>query len=135
MRTAIDASVLWCILKQESGWQRWEAALLDAQQNSDLIVCEVALAEISPYFNDAAELLRHLEQVGVAFDPIQPEAAFLAGQIFKAYRAEGGPRVHMIADFLVAAHAMEQADQLAALDRGHFRRYFPRLKLFSPVSG
>jgi len=68
MRTAIDASVLWCILKQESGWQRWEAALLHAQQNSDLVICDVALAEISPCFSDAGEMLRHLE----AGTPVPP---------------------------------------------------------------
>ncbi|MBI4025128.1 MAG: type II toxin-antitoxin system VapC family toxin [Verrucomicrobia bacterium] len=131
MRTAIDASVLWCILKREPTWQRWQNTLQEAE--SDLVICEVAFAEISPYFASASDMLQHLEAVGIAFDPIQPEAAFLAGQIFKAYRAEGGPRVHMIADFLIGAHAQEQADELAALDRGYFRRYFPPLRLVVPL--
>ena len=38
----------------------------------------------------------------------------------------------MIPDFLIAAHAQVQANQLAASDRGYLRRYFPDLALLQP---
>jgi hypothetical protein len=56
----------------------------------------------------------------------------LAGEIFKAYRRAGGPREHLIPDFLIGAHAQVQASQLAASDRGFLRRYFPKLKVIAP---
>jgi hypothetical protein len=44
----------------------------------------------------------------------------------------GGARVHLIPDFLIAAHASTQANRLAAIDRGYLRRYFEDLELIAP---
>ncbi len=74
-------------------------------------------------------LLAHLN---IRYDPILPEAAWRAGQIFQQYRRQGGPRTTLIPDFLIAAHAGEQADCLAAVDRGYLRTYFPDLTLLQP---
>jgi hypothetical protein len=38
----------------------------------------------------------------------------------------------LIPDFLIGAHACEQADCLAARDRGYLRRYFPQLRILTP---
>ncbi len=49
------------------------------------------------------------------------------------YRDMGGPRLHMIPDIMIAAHAVVQADQLAGSDRGYLRHYFPRLRVVQPA--
>ena len=36
---------------------------------------------------------------------------------------------HLIADFLVGAHAVKQAQVLIAADRGYLRRYFEGLRV------
>lgn len=133
MRLALDASVLLTIFNQEPGAEPWLEALIRARREGRLVLCEIVYAELAPAFETRAELDRVLASLGAQLDPIQAEAAWLAGQTFKRYRAAGGPREHLIPDFLIAAHAKVQADRLAANDRGYLRRYFPDLSLLGPL--
>lgn len=133
MRTALDSSVVLSILKRQSGWERWRDALSVAAAEGSLLICPVVFAECSIGFPSAAIARERFESLRFHYETIDPEAAFLAGQIFLRYRREGGPRLHLIPDFLVAAHATLQADRLAAEDRGYLRTYFPTLPLLTPA--
>ena len=133
MRTAIDSSVLLCILRRQAGWETWRATLSRAAEEGSLALCPVVFAECSIGFASADEALTNLDLLCIAYDPIAPAAAYLAGQMFLRYRREGGPRQHVIPDFLIAAHASVQADRLAAIDRGYLRTYFPELALLEPI--
>jgi predicted nucleic acid-binding protein len=132
MRTAIDSSVLWSVFKGEKDARAWMDLLVSARAESSLIVCEVVFAELAPLFPSLHDLEAKLEMLGIEFDPLQPASAFMAGEIFREYRGQGGPRDHLIPDFLIGAHAVSQSDCLAAHDRGYLRRYFPALKVLSP---
>lgn len=132
MRTAIDSSVLWSLFKGEADAKAWIELLVTARSESSLVVCEVAFAEAASLFTSLKVLETRLESLGVEFDPIQPPSAFMAGEIFRKYRSQGGPRIHLIPDFLIGAHAVNQADRLATRDRGYLRRYFPALRLVAP---
>ncbi len=134
MKTAIDSSILWCLLNHEPEAPGWQKALERASRDGELVVCPVVFAEISPAYATVSDLREDLDRLGISYDPISPEAAWKAGQVYKSYRKAGGPRETLIPDFLVAAHALEQADRLAATDRGYLRLYFPKLKLLKPVS-
>ena len=129
MITAVDSSVLLAIMNQDGGWRAWERALEQAALQGQLVICEVAFAETSLPFPDVGSQLEAFRHLQLDYDPILPEAAHLAGRIFRAYRQAGGPRDHLLPDFLVAAHARVQADRMAAVDRGYLRRYFPDLVL------
>ena len=129
MITALDSSVLWTIIRHEAGHERWMEMLIEAASEGTLVISPVAFAELAPSTSDAGELLDFLARLAIAYEPISPAAAHLAGQTFKRYRKAGGPREHLIPDFVIAAHAQTHADRLAAIDRGYLRRWFPSLRL------
>ena len=132
MDTAVDSSVLWSIFKSEPDSEDWLRALQRCVREGALVVCEIVVAEVSPLFETSQMLCEHLDSLGVTIVPSGLSAWFLAGHTFKNYRANGGPREHLIPDFLIAAHAQTQAQRLAARDRGYLRRYFPLLELVPP---
>lgn len=134
MTTALDSSVLWAIIRRESGHQWWLQTLMEAASDGPLIISPVAFAELAPSTADEGELLEFLARLAITYEPISPAAAHLAGLTFKRYRKAGGPREHLVPDFLIAAHAQTHAQRLAAIDRGYLRKWFPALRLLAPVS-
>lgn len=131
MRTALDSSVVILLQRRQPGWEIWRDRLTQAASEGPLLISPVVFAECSAGFPSAEIALRQFESIQVHYDPVAPDSAYLAGQSFLRYRREGGPRMHLIPDFLVAAHATLQAERLAAIDRGYLRRYFPALKLLA----
>lgn len=132
MKTAIDTSVLIAIAKGEARAHAWVELLIRARADGELVICDVVAAEYFAALMDRVKFRRTLRDLGVGFSTTSLAAAQLAGRMFKRYRQQGGPREHLIPDFLIGAHAVEQADAIAAIDRGYLRRYFPRLKVLSP---
>ena len=133
MTTALDSSVLWAIIKREPGHDRWLQTLMQAASEGPLLISPIAFAELAPSTSDESELLALLARLAIAYDPVTPAAAHLAGLTFKRYRQAGGPRQHLVPDFLIAAHAQTQAHRLAALDRGYLRKWLPNLQLLQPA--
>lgn len=127
--TAVDSSVLWAIVNEEPTCDAWTQLLARAAAEGPLIICPVAFAELAPVSPSSETLLKWLDGFDIAYSKIEPAAAHLAGEKFDLYRAAGGPRKHLIPDFLIAAHAMTQANRLACSDRGYQRRWFPNLSL------
>ncbi|MCB1057872.1 MAG: type II toxin-antitoxin system VapC family toxin [Acidobacteria bacterium] len=134
MSIALDTSVLLTILLGEPDGEEWLETLIHARKRAQLVLCEIVYAELAPIFESRRRLDQVLEDLGARLDPIAPDTAWLAGRTFRRYRDDGGPREHLIPDFLIAAHAQVQAEGLAATDRGYLRRYFPDLPLL-PLGG
>src|SRR5207302_4393016 len=111
MTTAVDTSVLIAIAKGEAGARAWTDILATARGEGEVVVCDVVAAEFFALLLDEAAFQRSLGGLGVALSPTSLESARLAGRIFRTYRSEGGPREHLVPDFLIGAHAQRQADR------------------------
>ena len=92
MKTAIDASVLWCLLNEEADAARWRMPLERAARAGELVICPVPLAEISPAYDSEDDLMDDMDRLTITLDPIGSASSWKAGQIFKSYRKAGGPR-------------------------------------------
>ena len=129
MITAVDTNVLLDVFipSDEHGprSREWLSAAYDA---GALIVCDVVYAELVPSASDRAVLDRALRETGATLSPIDSSIAYEAGLRWMRYRRSGGPRVRIMTDFLIGAHAFAAADAFLTRDRGFYSTYFPELK-------
>ena len=108
------------------------AALRAAFDAGPLVACDVVWAEVRAHFGDDGAFERAVDLLGLRFDAIKRDTARAAGRLWRESRAHSDQqRTRRVADFLVGAHAVSQADALLSRDRGFYRRYF-RLRLIDP---
>ena len=111
-------------------------ALRAAYRDGALVACSVVRAEVRAWFPDDESCADSLGVLGIRFEALRPEAATLAGRLWKEHGArKGSDRRRVVADFLVGAHARVQADTLLTRDRGFYRTYFAGLRVDDPTSG
>lgn len=134
MITAVDTNVLLDVFSADQTYgSRSKAVLRSAIAQGSLIACEVVWAEIASVFPSPRQSREALMTLGVQFSTIESEMALQAGELWKQYRKHGGARMRIVADFLIAAHALTSADCLLTRDRGFYRKYFSKLHIIDPT--
>lgn len=135
MITALDTNVVLDVLWVDPQFAGLSARnILRCAAEGRLVACEVVWAELSATFPSDTAFLSAMDGMDVAFSPIGAASAITAGEIWREYRAGGGSRFRLLPDFLVAGHALHQADRLLTRDRGFYRSYFPGLTILDPTA-
>lgn len=135
MITAVDTNVLLDVLGDDPRHRAGSlAALRRCLAEGELVACEVVWAEIAAVFADVRAAIAAMEAIPVAYAPLSHDAALRAGEVWRAYRARGGPRERVIADFLIGAHAALHADRLLTRDRGFGWAAFAGLVVLDPAA-
>lgn len=132
MKTAVDSSVLFDIVKGAPGAGAAQKALEAALSQGSACVCAVVVAELGRYFANEQDLRDFLRDCQIDHDPIHMETALEAARIMRGYARNKGPRERVAPDFLIGAHAMRHADALLTCDAGFYRHYFDGLKVLTP---
>lgn len=162
MITAIDTNVLsWLLFSKRGDRTVAVSVALQAQKaKGGLVICGLVYMELLTV-GPADEVRMKLREMRIEVDPIFGDDVYeAAGAAWGRYirnrqktggrgryhcecggestfscqhcgKPLGGPK-HVLADFLIGAHALKHAKALLTYDRGIYRAYFPDLKLIEP---
>ncbi len=131
VRTAVDTNILLDVLLPDVVHEKKSLALLDRALNEGaLCICEVVAAEVGAHFASEESMERFLKEVGIVRTAMSLRALHDAGRRWRHYAgSRSGTRDRVVADFMIAAHALHEADRLLTRDLGFYRTHFKDLVL------
>jgi predicted nucleic acid-binding protein len=130
---ALDSTVLLDVLIGDPVYaEASETCIGDALAREDVVVSDAVVAEVQALLDTSVSLMDTLATLGIRYQPTLEAAAMRAGHMNKRFRARGGKRERVVADFLIGAHALLQCDGLITRDDGFYRDYFKGLKVIVP---
>jgi predicted nucleic acid-binding protein len=133
MITAIDTNILLDVLvPNEDFYEASANALQEAAGEGSLVISDIVYAELCIHFEVQRECNAFLEATEIRVQALTREAHFHASRAWRTYRQQGGKRTTILADFLIGAHAQNQATRLLSRDRGFYHKLFPSLDLHDP---
>ena len=135
MRTALDTNILSPVLSGAPESEQIIVQLLTVRSEGALVISGPVFVELSAVpginFERTEEILREIS-VAIDFD-LGEDIWRLAANRFSAYasrrRSGGGQTKRLLADFVIASHALLQADRLMTRDASRYAQDFPNLRL------
>ena len=131
--TLVDTNVLLDVATDDPKWAGWSLQQLDAAAiRGRVLINAVVYAEFSIGYGRIEETDRVLAKVGINLIEIPRPALFLAGKVFRRYRARGGSRTGVLPDFFIGAQAEIMGWKIATRDQERFKKYFSKVALLTP---
>ena len=135
MATFVDSNVLIYALNPSSPLFDWSAGtLLERRKVGKLLIDQMTYAEVSVGYLNVMSLDATLNRLEIGIEPASKEALFDAARAFQRYKARGGTKTNVLADFLIGANATDKKMPLITRDKNRFQTYFPALQLIAPPS-
>jgi len=159
MITAVDTNIILDILIPDESFGESSKQLLDRHISvGQLIICEVVYAELAAWFSSEKELKTFLSETGIRLVYSNEKSLYIAGTKWAEYTRKGNKnlfscakcgnsfevtcpqcattltkRFHVLADFLIGAHALVCADCMLSRDLGVYKTYFSDLDVASSI--
>ena len=138
MRTALDSNILSALWSDEPTARSIAIRLREAREQGSLVLSPPAFVELfgHPKMNEN-EILSSLETLQVSIDfQLRDAVWFEAGRRYARYsdrrrKSSGQSPRRLMADFLVGAHALLEADSLMTLDLRRYALDFAELSLLT----
>jgi predicted nucleic acid-binding protein len=136
MRTALDTNILSLFWSGEQSAASIAVQLSGARSEGALVVSAPVFVELSAIPSSTVRRIEKLlSEMNIAVDfDIGEDVWRLAATSFAAYASRrrhsgGGSPKRLLADFVIASHALLQADRLMTRDAGRYSQDFPKLRL------
>ena len=159
MITAVDTNIILDVLIPGEPFGESSKELLDRHlSKGNLILCEVVFAELAALFLSEEELASFLADTRMNLVYSNEKSLYMAGSSWAEYARKSAKnqltcgkcshafeatcpqckavltkRLHVLADFLIGAHALVQADCILSRDLGVYRTYFSDLKVIDSM--
>ena len=131
--TLVDTNVVIDVLARDPEWYPWSSRRLEeAAATGPTFVNEITYAELAHRISNEADLRSAVTSLGLSLARASESALFLAGRAYAAYRAAGGSRTTLLADFFIGAHAQAAGLSILTRDPRRYRTYFPSVTLITP---
>ena len=136
MKTALDSNILSSLWSAEKSAEHITQKLVEARARGGIVLCAPVYVELTAHPLVTPGMVdRLLKEADIAIEFVLDEAVWrMAAERFAAYAhrrrtSAGGVPKRLLPDFLIAAHALLNADRLFTLDASRYQQDFPEPKL------
>lgn len=136
MKTALDSNILSSLWSAEKSAEHIRQNLVDARARGSIVVCAPVYVELAAHPLVTPGMVdRLLKEADITIEFVLDESVWRkAAERFAAYAhrrrtSAGGLPKRLLPDFLIAAHALMNADRLFTLDASRYQQDFPELAL------